>query len=405
MLNRHPLNSPELSLYIHVPFCRRKCDYCAFYSVLPGPEERDRYLDRRIEELRRFRELYGYYRVKTVYIGGGTPSVLGPRRLARLFRGLADALPGSPGLEECSLELNPEDVSRELLDSLRDSPVTRLSLGVQSLNETTLRTIGRRGAAGAAGAAEAARSALETLRGGWPGVLSADLIAGVPGRSPKEAREDVQSLAAAGVDHLSIYALTLEPGTALYRRLRPRDGATGGWLAALEEAQARGYRRYEVSNLARPGAECRHNQRFWEGRPYIGLGPAAVSTVWNSRVDTSPGALRWTRGHREGEITGEERLGYSELLLEYLMLRLRTREGLDLQDFAGIFGCSARGELEAAAGRVLAEGLLRREDGAMRLRASDRGYRYLDGVLRELSGGLSLTEACPDDSVKRSPVE
>jgi oxygen-independent coproporphyrinogen-3 oxidase len=281
------------------------------------------------------------------------------------------------------------------------------------VNPKTLRTIGRGRPGGGTAADDAARSALERLCRDWPGTLSVDLIAGVPGSSPEEAREDVRTVAVSEVDHLSIYALTLEPGTPLHRRIcgvrgtsaggEMTDPATDSWLAAVEEAGARGYRRYEVSNLAKPGAECRHNQRFWEGRPYLGLGPAAVSTLWSSG---RPGALRWTRGRRPGELQETERLGYPELLLEYLMLRLRTREGLDMASFAGIFGEQARRELEAASTGARAAGLLRLE-GAVpgRLRASDRGYRYLDAVIGGLADGLSLTEACPDDSVKRLPVE
>ena len=430
-LGGHPLNTSDVSLYVHVPFCRSRCDYCAFHSDVATDADRfDRYLAEVEEELRELPRMLPGGVVTTVYLGGGTPSALGPRRLARLLasldgaiprKDLSDAAPAArePQGLEWTVEMNPEDLDGALLSMLRSSPVTRLSLGVQSLDPGIRRRIGRRGEVGAT------VKALRLLDRSWPHRSSVDLISGVPGQGRDTAREDVRVAVSHGIGNLSIYALSIEPGTALARRLGPAwsdrsdAAARRAWDASIRAAVEAGYERYEVSNFARPGERCLHNLRFWEGKPYIGVGPSAVSTMrldragelppaaaagagaWGAAVQTGAAGLqatgvhtvRWRRnpdGGGDGEL-----LGVRELFLEYIMLRLRTSDGLSVPALSRAFGIDPE-SLSLEFLRDLEErGLLRlrrirgeqgeRVEGAA---ATERGFGLLDRVIAEVVEAL-----------------
>ncbi len=441
----HPLNTSEFSLYLHVPFCHGRCDYCAFHSGVAGDAELfDRYLLAVEEDLREIPRILPGGVVTTVYLGGGTPSALGPHRMERLLasvervRSLTDPAAApygmarrAPGME-WTVEVNPEDLDESLLSMLRSSPVTRLSLGVQSIAPDIRKRIGRRGEV------TATLKALRLLERRWPHRSSVDLISGVPGQDRNTAREDVRVVAGHGVGHLSVYALSVEPGTALARRLGSRwsdraDAAAGlAWDASIRAALDAGYERYEVSNFARPGERCLHNVRFWEAKPYIGVGPSAVSTFRIDRAGelppaataTAPGgsaaALTDSAGahgaglHAAGTHTAGihavrrrrnpeggsdwELLGVRELFLEYIMLRLRTSEGLSVPALARAFGIDpeslsleflrdleVRGLLRLRRVRDLRGVLQRRIEAAS---ATERGFRFLDRVIAEVVEAL-----------------
>jgi oxygen-independent coproporphyrinogen-3 oxidase len=327
------------------------------------------------------------------------------------------------------VEVNPEDLDGELLSMLRSSPVTRLSLGVQSLDPGIRRRIGRRGEVAAT------VKALRHLDRSWPHRSSVDLISGVPGQGPETAREDVSVAVSHGIGHLSIYALSIEPGTALSRRLGPawsdREDAAArrAWDASIRAAVEAGYERYEVSNFARPGERCLHNLRFWQGKPYVGVGPSAVSTVRLDRLGELPPAAAadasgWgvaartgasgvpaagvhadggpvsgvhaVRWHRNPDGGGDrELLGVRELFLEYIMLQLRTSQGLSVPALSRTFGIDPEA-LSLEFLRDLEErGLLRlrrirgeqgeRIEGAA---ATERGFGLLDRVIAEVVEAL-----------------
>jgi oxygen-independent coproporphyrinogen-3 oxidase len=280
-----------------------------------------------------------------VYIGGGTPSVLGPAALEQLIRRVLEAAKEPPA--EVTVEVNPETTTPALLRRAWQAGATRLSVGVQSFNHTTLEMLGR------------GCSVTETLRGvrvakqHWPGALNLDLMVGVPFQLPEHSLHDVAEVLRVAPDHVSLYTLTIEEGTPLAAQIgagivpRPdEDRVTDMWLAARDELTAGGYRQYEVSNYALPGKESIHNLRYWNLDPYIGVGPAAVSTLPHRdggvvRGHGPPSIEAFLRGEPAGWECHWERVSPDELALEHLMMGLRLEAGMDRLRFVRVFGQDA----------------------------------------------------------------
>lgn len=358
-------------LYVHVPFCLTKCPYCGFASEVRG--DRGRWLSAlEVEGSLRRGELDGF---DSLYVGGGTPSVLAPEELERLFGALRASFTLLPGAE-VTVELNPDDVTAELVATLRGLGATRLSLGVQSFDDASLRLLGRRhdGAA--------ARRAIELVRLTGAFTLSVDLIHGLPGQPRAAALADVDVALELEPEHLSCYALTVEPGTPLARRVEAGaptmpDEATGRelFLAVSERLVGRGYEHYEVSNYARgPAARARHNQKYWRREATLGLGPSAHSfraplRRWNVR-DVATYCDRLLGGALPVE--GEEVLTEEQALIETLMLGLRTSDGVPTAALEGLGGW------ERSAETLEAEGLVRRAEG--RLAPTREGLVVADGL-------------------------
>jgi len=310
-------------VYIHVPFCRSKCNYCDFYSLPPDRVGAEQYLDALGAAMQPYRGM----RVDTVYFGGGNPLLLGENNLCRLlaqvrrcFDLTADA--------EITLETNPENVGLEGLRLLRQNGFNRISVGVQSLDDGTLRLLGRRHDA------ETALNALKTAKEAGFEHLSADLMLALPDQTELQVRQTVRRLVDCGIDHLSAYLLKLEPGTPFWKAppsLPDDDAAADLYLAACDACQQNGLVQYEVSNFARPGGQSRHNLRYWELRPYLGFGPAAHS-FYGGRRFYYPRSLEGflndpTRTVDDGEGGG---------LDEQLTLALRLSKGLDAVHTAGL---------------------------------------------------------------------
>jgi oxygen-independent coproporphyrinogen-3 oxidase len=375
-------------LYVHVPFCDGKCHYCGFYSVLAEPRLIALYPSLPAAELdqalARFPHLAGEP-VTTVYLGGGTPALLGARGLATLSASLASRLP-LDGVEEWTAELNPASVTAGLLGALGEMGVNRLSLGVQSLDDDALARVGRRHTA--AQALQAVRLAQDA---GFENT-GIDLIAGLPGVSLGQWRDTLARAAALGLTHVSVYALSVEPGTALAGHesagLRlPDDEAQ---LAALSLAEAllgeAGYARYEISNYALPGFECRHNLGIWRGNDYLGLGPAAASRTGRARWTNEPDLAGYLAALAEGHAPprSEERLGEADDACERASFALRLSEGLDpLADAARYPVLRDRAEVwEERLERLARLGIAER--GGRRWRLSARGREVCDAAIREL---------------------
>ena len=303
-------------IYIHVPFCHRKCTYCAFYSrVASGQWPVAGYVDALIEEMEERRGEQGQP-VRTVYFGGGTPSLLPLEQLARIVEGLHRCFDLSR-VEELTFEANPEDLTPRYLASLRGLGFNRLSIGVQSLDDRVLRLLNRR---------HTARQALEAVENaaaaGFDNI-SVDFIYGIIDKI-----DSIFPIApiAPIISHISAYALTVEEGTALAvqvgqgRVVLPGDEEVVRQYHALhEQLETAGFRQYEVSNYARPGRESLHNSRYWDRTPYLGLGPGAHSFDGRHR--------RWN--NPDGTV-GMETLTEADALNELLMTSLRTVRGLDL---------------------------------------------------------------------------
>ena len=397
-------------LYLHVPFCSAICPYCDFAVTRGGPERRAAYVEAAVAEAALWStdrpaqtatagvESSPEFEVPwigtpfdTVYLGGGTPSILTAEQLERMLAALRGRLPVAPDAR-LFLEANPEDASPEKLRELRELGVSTLSLGVQSFEARALKFLGRRH-----GPEEARRAVEAALAVGFP-TVSVDLIFGLPPLG-MERRQGLDSLertleetVALSPHHVSGYQLTFHEGTPFGRGLArgvirelPEPAQAAAYERVLEALTAAGYEPYEVSNFARrtlDGADHRsaHNRKYWDHTPYLGLGPGAHSfdgrrRWWNERDEEA-----WRRRIAAGErpVAGEETLSDAELALEALMLGLRTAEGVDLERFRERFGVDLVARNEALVARLVADGLVEVAEG--RLRPTLRGFAVADGL-------------------------
>jgi putative oxygen-independent coproporphyrinogen III oxidase len=369
-------------VYVHVPFCATRCGYCDFNTYTPGELDGanpDGWLAAVREELRLAAERLGPAPTDTVFVGGGTPSLIGAERLAKVL----DAIRHHFGLAtgaEVTTEANPESTSPDLFEALLAAGYTRVSLGMQSVSPRVLTVLDRVHSPGRAMAA-----AHEAQAAGFRHV-NLDLIYGTPGESDDDLRRSVDAVLDAGVDHVSAYALVVEDGTALARRVRrgevtvPDDDVLARRYELLDAQLGNaGFEWYEVSNWSRPGGECRHNIGYWSGGEWWGAGPGAHGYVgstrwWNVK---HPNAYAGLLAQDELPVAGFEQLGPDEAHTEAVMLSIRTRNGLP----ATVLGDA---ELRRAE-KSIADGLLTRE--ADRLVLTDRGRLLADGVVRTLLAG------------------
>lgn len=317
-------------IYIHVPFCRSRCIYCDFYSTTYGTEWKQSYVNALKHEMQLRRAEVDSSRVPSLYIGGGTPSQLPPTLLTEIFQSINDNFTLTKDAE-VTIEANPDDVTPDWVDFLRQTPVNRISMGVQTFSDALLRFLNRR---------HTSRQAIEAVQycqnAGY-GNISLDLIYGLPGQSFKEWKHDVQQLLALGVPHLSAYALSYEEGTNLFKMLQeghvaevPDELSFRMYEHLMDEAAAAGMEHYEISNFAKPGMYARHNSSYWNNSPYLGLGPGAHSyDGGNIRRANNTSLKDYIQAtddvpHQIEVLTPEEK--YDELV----MTHLRTASGLPL---------------------------------------------------------------------------
>jgi oxygen-independent coproporphyrinogen-3 oxidase len=388
------------SVYVHAPFCVRRCVYCDFAVTVSATGDAGAWAQALAAELA-YLEREGIFRLggalDTLYVGGGTPSLLGPSAMHAL-RDLigGDRLRGGP--IEWTVEANPESFDADLAAAWRAAGVNRVSLGVQSFHGPTLRWMGRlHGPEGAEAAVRVARKAGLTN-------LSVDLIFGLPARVGRVWREDLDRALALDAPHLSLYGLSVEPATALGRavaegREPPVDEERyrEEFLEAAERLRAEGYEHYEVSNFARPGYASRHNAAYWDGRPYLGLGNGAHSYThplrrWNVR-DWGAYCARLAAGRSPEE--ARESLDPSAEALERVWLALRTARGLQ----TALLG---RESLQVTR-RWERAGLATVEAGTLRLTAT--GWIGLDGLAVELDGAMARPTASPARSRPHARVD
>lgn len=384
------------SLYVHAPFCRAKCRYCAFYSQPTGPQGPEthvlsRYLDALEAEMDFGAQAHGRVAAPTLFFGGGTPSLLGAEALARIISGLRQRFALAPDAE-ISLEANPDSATPELLHAAHDLGVNRLSLGVQSLDDASLKALGR------AHDARRARQAFDCARGAGFENIGLDLIFGLPGQSVGAWLDTLRQALAFAPEHLSCYGLTVEPGTPLamdraaLAACADEDGQAEMFLRGSELLEAAGYAHYEISNFAKPGRQCRHNLACWRGEDVLGFGPAAVSTMkaqeagletplrWANPADLET----WSRLVLSGR-TGQARretLSPEIRAREGLMLALRTAQGLDLEAYAKATGLGLRATHAALLAQLQAAGLV--VLSAERLRLTRAGMLVSNSVIRAL---------------------
>ena len=388
------MNAPHV--YVHVPFCRRRCVYCDFSIAVRNPVPVGEFLDALALEGERVAERIGGNepsaraapgsRPSTLYLGGGTPSLLGGEGVARITK----MLQAGPGLDEFTLEANPDDVTPAAAAAWARAGVNRLSIGAQSFDDAVLAWMHRsHGAAAIAPAVESARRA-------GIGTVSLDLIFALPESRPRELDADLDRFLALEPEHVSLYGLTVEPHTALGRLLARGEGEAAPearyeeeYLRIHERLAAAGYRFYEVSNAARPGAEAVHNRAYWRLEPYLGLGPSAHSFDGTSRWWNESAYAAWLRRLAAGEspVAGRELLRPEQRRLEALYLGLRTSEGVELPE-------PLTGTLAAALGAWVAAGWARtvgQSDGRTVGQADGRTVGQSDGRTVGQAGAMRVT--------------
>lgn len=372
------------SLYLHVPFCPQVCPYCDFHKMLRHEGLAAAYLERLEQEIEETAERFPGP-LETVYLGGGTPSALEDGELTRVAAAL-DAAWGLPASLETTLEADPLTFDRHRLSLFRELGFTRLSIGAQSTQDRVLRRLGR--SHGSKDALDAIEWALDA---GFE--VSADLMTAVPGQ---DTELDLRTLAATGLSHISVYTLTIEPYTpfALRGVTVDEDRAADDYELTDRILREHGLARYEVSSHARPGHESRHNQVYWHGKHFLGLGPSAAGFLPAEAVDVpagtvpaTPGApgVRVTNRPIKGWLAGEEPareiLSAYDYVLERLMTGLRTVRGVDLGDVRERSGIDIQERFAHTLAPLERHGLLEIEAG--RLRATPDGLIRLDPVLRQ----------------------
>lgn len=374
----HAPSHPPIGLYVHVPFCASKCAYCDFASYAGREADIPRYVDAVIREIIRRGAETGHPRADTVFLGGGTPSLLDERQITRILDALHGAFPIEEGAE-ITCECNPGTLTARLAHALRKAGVNRLSIGAQARQARLLRLLGRiHDWQGVVASVETARQA------GFDNI-NLDLMFGLPSQSVVDFRETLQAAIALSPTHLSCYGLIVEEGTPLCR-----DIAEGKLALPDEEAEremyelarqtlaADGFDQYEISNFARPGHACRHNLGCWTRVPYLGFGCAAHSffeqcrTMNPSRIDA----------YLAGDEPKTERISREEARFESMMLGLRLTRGVKNEDFADMHGMSIREAFGEKLDALINGGLLQWHEGALRL--TRLGMDLQNSVLVEL---------------------
>jgi len=317
-------------LYVHVPFCVKKCAYCDFYSI---PSRND-LIGGYVEAVLKEAAGYQHNAFQTLYLGGGTPSLLGTS-LPVLLSGLYRILDLS-GCSESTIEVNPESATPDFLKTARMKGIDRLSIGIQSTSDAELRSVGR-----VHNALQARIAIMEANRVGFKSI-STDLILGLPGQNWNSLRASLETVTGLGIQHLSLYCLSLEPGTPLAinppENLPSEDEQADLFQQACAFLKTAGFIHYEISNFALPGFDCQHNLNYWRGGEYLGLGPAAASHLKGKRFKNKA-SLDDYLTHPTGNIEEVEELPPEFKAAEEAMLRLRLiQEGLNINELGVKFG-------------------------------------------------------------------
>lgn len=369
-------------IYIHIPFCKQRCNYCAFYSsTLYNIKEE--YTNAVCQELRMRKEYTGNDTIATIYFGGGTPSTLSAEQLHKI----CDTIYSTYNIAETpevTIECNPDDLTPQFLEQLRRLPFNRISMGVQSFNDTQLKRLGRRHTA------EGARQAVANARAAGYSNISIDLMFALPGSTAEDWQHDLESAIKLKPEHLSAYNLMYEEGTPLYRALQrgdfeelSEDENVTQFRMLITAMKNAGYRHYEISNFALPGRESRHNSSYWNDTPYIGCGAAAHSYNGTSREWNIADIKAYIEGINSGKRNFEiEHLTEEEHYNDTILTRLRTAEGLPLKWMKEKFSKKLNTYMLRAAEKEVALGNLKEEGENLSL--TEKGIFISDAVIREL---------------------
>ncbi|AWO01715.1 coproporphyrinogen III oxidase [Chitinophaga alhagiae] len=365
-------------IYLHIPFCKKACHYCNFHFST-SLQNREELVECLHVEAAMQKDYLAGRPVQTIYFGGGTPSLLPPP----VISGLLDTLRCHYNVQpdaEITLEANPDDLEAATLEGLKAAGINRLSIGIQSFFEEDLRWMNR------AHNAQQAEACIVQARAAGFDNFSIDLIYGGPTLSHEHWRQNVAKAVALEVPHLSCYALTVEPGTALDHFIRHHkvpaidpDRAAQHFELLMQWLEEAGYEHYEISNFALPGKRSRHNSSYWQGKPYLGLGPSAHSFNISSRQWNVANNALYIQGVRKGSLAFEKELLSPQMALnEYIMISLRTEAGCNLDVVAERFGPEKSLQLHAAGKEFIEKGWMKEE--ATTLRLTRAGKFFADGI-------------------------
>lgn len=378
------------ALYIHVPFCSQKCPYCDFntYATLKAPEAE--YVEALREDLRGYARDHRFAgrTISSIFWGGGTPSLLSPHAIASVHAE-ARALFGVEDLAEVTIEANPVAPSQKRYEGYREAGVNRVSFGVQSFDAERLKLLGRDHSP------EEAQDAVRLCRAAGISNVSVDLIFGVANQTIEGLESDLRVAASLPITHISTYALTIEPGTPFFQRRErgllamPSDDLVAGMLERIPVAlSAHGFTRYEISNYARDGMSSRHNEAYWIGQDYLGIGAGAHSYVCSYEAGRRVGGVRWSTlalpasymkaAGSEATVSWREELSRNSLFFEFFYLGLRRIEGVSLKAFEESFGVPARSLYGDVLKELSLEGFIKDEGDRITLTTS--GIALADSV-------------------------
>ncbi len=371
-----------LGLYIHIPFCKRKCNYCDFLSVNADEDVKKAYVEALVQEISNWKDKYRYgnreYSVKTIYIGGGTPSVLIPCCIQNILGAVEDEfnldLNAMPDIE-VTVEVNPGTVDKDKLKIYREAGINRLSIGLQSVNDNELKLLGRiHGFDDFLRTYEAARQC------GFDNI-NADVMTAIPGQTMSSLKHTLDVVCALKPEHISAYSLILEEGTPFYEKypdkecLFSEDEEREMYWYTVSFLKEHGYNRYEISNFSRKGFESRHNTSYWRRTEYIGFGAGASSFINGIRYKNTSDIGKYTDYPVSDKYFDEYiRLDEQDMIEEFMLLGLRMSEGVSEYEFMEQFGIELSRMYGEEIGKLLEEGLISKEAGKIYL--TDKGIDY-----------------------------
>ena len=378
----------NLELYLHIPFCVRKCNYCDFFSASGTPKEQADYVSAMVQEIQSYQELSGEYEVHTIFLGGGTPSLLTPEQIEQIFNAIYHTFSVNENAE-ITMEMNPGTVAIEKLRAMKAAGVNRLSIGLQSAQNEELKMLGR---------IHTYEEFLETWRlteqAGFKN-RNIDLMSALPGQTMESYEDTLSKVLALEPEHISAYSLILEEGTVFYDWYEKGKLDRGAWKLPSEEEEyamgeltiqrlaEAGMHRYEISNYAKPGKECRHNLGYWDRVEYLGIGAGSSSLIKGERFDHIRDRKAYIEKIRNGEsiLIDREILSVESQMEEFMYLGLRKIEGVSRTDFQNYFGKNVDDVYGEILDKLEEEQLL--EFSGNRIRLTHRGMDVSNCVLAE----------------------
>ena len=364
-------------IYLHIPFCKQRCCYCDFFSST-GNEKKSLYVEVLCHEIEERKNYLEEKRLNTIYFGGGTPSLLSAEEFMQIFSTINDCFEIADDAE-ITLEANPDDLTETYLSQLRPLPFNRVSIGIQSFKDDDLKRLNRRHSS------EQAITAVKRCRENGFENISIDLMYGLPGQTEADWRYNIDTAVALNPEHISAYSLTYEEGTKLFKQLKSgsikaTDDETGllFYQTLIDKLEEAGYIHYEISNFAKQGFISRHNSSYWKNIPYIGVGAAAHSYNGTSRQWNIASIEGYFSGNRLDEV---EQLDTDTRYNDYIITRLRTIWGADMEEIEKTFGLSYRDYFRKKTATYIANNLLAQDGTTFRL--TRKGLFVSDSIVVE----------------------